>query len=342
VAHDLGGIQAQVLQAAALAIRARSAGLRERDLLRALEIDRSVVRTWLLRGTLHIVATEDLGWMLGLLGPRFAAADRPRRLQLGLTDEKSAQGLRAIRAALSARGPLTRAELVGELAHRGVALDPKGQDRAHLISLAALEGLICMGPLRGDEPTYVLLEQWIGPLASVPTEEALARLARRYFGAYGPAGPQDLAAWSGIPAAQAREAMGLVAAELTDVSVGGTPAWVLRSRGTDTGLPGEPPRVRLLPAFDTCLLGYRDRSWMMTAAAAARVQRGGGWLHPTVVADGWVVATWKASSQKGRVEVDVEPFEPISAAVATGIDAEIADIRRFLDAGEPPPAQENA
>jgi hypothetical protein len=342
VARHLGGIQAQVLGAAALAVRVRGSGFREQDLTRALEIDRSLVRTWLLRGTLHIAAAEDIGWMLGLLGPRFSTRDRRRRLQLGLDDKKSARGLEAVRAALAAEGPLTRAKLVEALARGGVALDPRGQDRAHLISLAAQEGLICLGPMRGDEPTYVLLQDWIGPARSIPAEEALTRLARRYLRAHGPAGPEDLAAWSGIPAAQARLAMGFIGAETTEVEVAGTPAWVLSAPGAASPDLGSPPQVRLLPAFDPYLLGYRRRGSMMAAASAARIQRGGGWLHPTVAVDGWVVATWKMTSRKGRVEVEIEPFEAIASEVAGAIDAEIADIRRFLGAGEPGAAREGS
>jgi hypothetical protein len=342
VARHLGAIQAQVLGAAALAVRVRSSGLKEQDLTRALEIDRSLVRTWLLRGTLHIVAAEDIGWMLGLLGPRFSAGDRRRRLQLGLDDKKSARGLAAIHAVLAAQGPLTRGELVEALARRGVALDPRGQDRAHLIKLAALEGLICLGPVRGDEPTYVLLQDWIGPARTIPTEEALARLARRYLGAHGPAGLEDLAAWSGIPATEARLAMGSIDAEAIEVEVAGSRAWVLGSPRAERVDSSAPPHVRLLPAFDPYLLGYRRRGWMMAAASAARIQRGGGWLHPAVAVDGWVVATWKMTSRNGRVEVDIEPFEPISSEVTDGIDAEIADIRRFLEAGDPGPARESS
>jgi hypothetical protein len=335
VVRALGGVQAQVLGAAALAVRARSSGLRQQDLTRALEVERSLVRTWLLRGTLHVAAAQDIHWMLSLLGPRFAARDRRRRLQLGLDDEKSERGLAAIRAALAAEGPLTRGQLVEELARRGVILDPRGQDRAHLIALAALQGLVCLGPMRRDEPTYVLLEDWIGPARPMAPEDALAHLARRYLAAFGPAGPEDLAAWSGIPVGQARQAMRLLAAERTEVEVAGAPAWVLGNGGSLSLAEGGAAQVRLLPAFDAYLLGYRDRRLMMSAAAERRIQRGGGWLHPTVAVDGWVVASWKSASRKGRMEIDIEPFEPISAVVSGGIDAEVEDIQRFLEGDDP-------
>jgi Winged helix DNA-binding domain len=288
------------------------------------------VRTWLLRGTLHIAAAEDVGWLLGLLGPRFAAADRGRRLQLGLDEATCAKAIRAIRAVLEASGPLTREDLVEHLGRRGVSLDPKGQDRAHLIALAALEGVICLGPGgSGGRPTYVLLEDWIGPAGPLSPDAARAQLATRYLAAYGPAGPADLAVWAGIPVREAMNAMRLVSSNLVEVNISGTRAWMLAGAREDQPEP-RPASTRLLPAFDTYLLGYRSRRLAMEPQAEARVQRGGGWLHPTVAVDGWVVATWKHRLTKGRVEVSVEPFQAIDRDTRAGIDAEIADIGRFL------------
>jgi hypothetical protein len=296
------------------------------------------VRTWLLRGTLHMAAAEDVRWLLGLLGPRFAAADRGRRHQLGLDDAKSAKGIRAIRAILAARGPLTREDLVEDLRRRGVSLDPKGQDRAHLIALAALEGVICLGPGgSGERPTYVLLDDWIGPARPLSPDAALAQLATRYFAAYGPAGPDDLAVWAGIAVREATNAMRMVSSDLVEVDISGTRAWMLAGAREDEPEPLA-TSTRLLPAFDTYLLGYRSRSLAMGPQAEARVQRGGGWLHPTVVVDGWVVATWKHRRTKGRVEVSVESFEAIDRGTRAAIDTEIADIGRFLaEADEGPP-----
>jgi hypothetical protein len=330
VARDVCGIQAQVLEAAALSIRARSQGLREEAVLRALNEERSLVRTWLMRGTLHIAAAEDVGWLLRLLGPRFAGADRGRRLQLGLDDARSARGIKAIRAVLAAEGPLTREELVERLRRRGLRLDPKGQDRAHLIALTALTGVICMGPQgRGDPPSYVLLDDWISPTKPLSPDAAIARLAARYLAAYGPAGPEDLAVWAGIPVTEARKAMGLIAADLVEVDITGSRAWMLsRVAGDEHGPSGA--STRLLPAFDPYLLGYRSRRLAMEPQAEARIQRGGGWLHPTVAVDGWVVGTWRLHRSKRGVEVSVEPFQAIDAEAQAGIDAEVADIGRFL------------
>ena len=154
------GLQAQDTPASRLAVRPRSTGLDEAAVRRACNQDRSVVRTWAMRGTLHLVAAEDAGWLVGLLGPVFAAADRRRRLQLGLDDRLCERALEALPAVL-ATGPLSRADLVRGLAAEGVRVDPDGQAPAHLVAYAALRGLVCRGPdLDGDQASYVLLDDW--------------------------------------------------------------------------------------------------------------------------------------------------------------------------------------
>lgn len=142
--------------------------------------ERSVVRTWLMRGTIHMVPTEDVAWMVGLLGPRFAAADRRRRLELGLDDDRCSRALSAIRDALAERAPLSRAELVTGVRSRGIAIDRTGQAPAHLVAYAAMRGLVCWGPeLEGDKPSYGLMEDWLGRQPDCEQDRALAELARR-------------------------------------------------------------------------------------------------------------------------------------------------------------------
>jgi hypothetical protein len=163
VVGEVCGVQAQVPRAAALAVRARSSGLRASDVARAREQERSVVRTWCMRGTLHLVAAEDVGWLLSLLGPRFVAAGRRRLAQLGFDEEATARGVRAIRETLSEDGPLTRAELVEEIRRRGVRIAPDSQagyPSSHLVRRAALEGVVCFGPDRDGTETFVLSSVW--------------------------------------------------------------------------------------------------------------------------------------------------------------------------------------
>src|SRR2546426_7004702 len=182
VAHlvkELCGIQAQDARAATLALRVRSAGLIAADVERARVQERTIIRTWGKRGTLHLLATEDLGWLLPLFGPVFIAGSRRRRAELGLDEDTCTRSTRVIRDVLASQGPLTRAELVEQLAIHGVRVE--GQARPHLLSRAALEGIICLGPDRGTEPTYVLLSDWVDPGHALSQEAAYVELARRYL-----------------------------------------------------------------------------------------------------------------------------------------------------------------
>ncbi|HEV3462457.1 MAG TPA: winged helix DNA-binding domain-containing protein [Actinomycetota bacterium] len=336
VVRGVGGLQAQDTPASRLAVRVRSAGLDEAAVRRACNRDRSVVRTWVMRGTLHLVAAEDVGWLVGLLGPRFAAGNRRRRLQLGLDDRLCERALEVLPAVL-AGGPLSRAELVRGLAAKGVRIDPGGQAPAHLVGLAALRGLICRGPdLDGDEASYVLLEDWVGPAGGrrgvLGGDGALAELARRYLGGHGPAAPEDLAAWSGLALGRARQAFELAAGDLREVELDGRRLWAPAGT-TTTRPPASGPVVRLLGRFDDYLLGWRDRDLTLDPAFAGRIQAGGGWIHPAVVVDGRVVGTWRARRAGGGLDVTVEPFgDGLPRGSGPGLEEEAADIGRFLGA----------
>src|SRR6266508_4536548 len=196
VVRGVGALQAQATRAARLAVRARSERLTAAAVARACNEDRSVVRTWAMRGTLHMLPTEDLGWLVALLGPVFAAAGGRRRRQLGLDEATCERGLAAIAAVLADEGPFSRAELVGRLAAEGVVLDARSQAPAHLVAYAANRGLVCRGPdLDGDEPSYVLLAEWAGEQRELAPEAALAELARRYLAGHGPAGARHFDAY---------------------------------------------------------------------------------------------------------------------------------------------------
>jgi winged helix DNA-binding protein len=331
-------LQAQLTPAVRLAVRARSEGLDVGAVRRACDQERSAVRTWVMRGTLHMVAAEDAGWMVALLGPALAAGGRGRRLQLGLDDELCARALPVIREVLAASGPLSRADLVLALAAKGVAIDPSGQAPAHLVAFAALHGLICRGPdLERDEPGYVLLDDWTGPQPTLEPDEALAELARHYFAAYGPAGARDLAAWAGIALGRASRACAALGGELEPVEVAGEPAWMLAAAEPDRlgasgpdRLGASGPCVRLLPNFDAYLLGYRDRELALPARFAKRVSGGGGMIAPVLVVDGRVLGTWRQRRARDRVTVELRPFEPLDRALLPGLHAEVADLGRFL------------
>ena len=338
VAHivkELCGIQAQDANAAALAVCVRGAGLVAADVEQARVQERSIIRTWGQRGTLHLLATEDLGWLLSLLGPVFVAGDHRRRAELGLDEDTCIKGLAALRDILANQGPLTRAELVEQLAARtGIRLE--GQAAPHLLFRAALEGMVCLGFDRGTKPTYVLIDDWIEGGARTPSfsrDQAYTELARRYLVAYGPAEPDDLAAWSGLPMSEIRMAWKSIANDLIEVEVASRPAWMLKEHlaWLDEFPAQEAPIVRLLPTFDTYLLGYRSRNLVVSPQYARRINAGGGMVHPTLVVDGQALGTWKLKRQKSSMDVMLEPFEELAAEIQPGLEAEVQDIARFLE-----------
>jgi hypothetical protein len=311
-------LQAQDNWAARLGVRARSAALTDTDVRRAIDDDRTIVRTWLMRGTIHLIAADDLRWLVRLIGPAIARKYRTRWRQIGLTDDVLDRSLELLPEVL-ADGPLTRHEIRAALTERGVTLEsPDPQAHTHAIVHASTTGLICRGPDRGRHSTFVLTDQWLPDAATGPSDDdALAELARRYFAAFSPATAADFATWSGLPSARA---IALIRDELTETEVDGRPGFCRGEVEPGGGL-------RLLPAFDNYVLGYRDRSAILEAARHPRVYQG-GMIRPTILLGGAVIGTWSLDRAKGRIAAS--PFEPFPASVRRTVEAEVADVSRFL------------
>jgi hypothetical protein len=361
ILRDVCCIQAQDMFAAALALRVRGKGLQAADVQRALSLERSLVRTWCMRGTLHLLAAEDLGWLLPLFGPLFISKSRRRYAELDLDEATLARSVPLIRDALTEQGPLTRAELAAELAAGGIPT--AGQAIIHALGHAAMLGVICYGPDRahgakGGQETFVALDKWIatgdspldsrasggahdsasraeveGMAAHQPAtrETSLARLARRYWRAYGPAAPEDLASWSGLPVGDVRVAFAGIQDELVEIAGDGLPYWILAEQEAWLDEPEEDrPQVRLLPAFDAYLLGYRDRELSVPAAHARQVHPGGGIIRPALLVDGAAAGVWSRSMRKKNLVIRVEPFAPLPRPVVAALEEEVEDVGRFL------------
>jgi hypothetical protein len=338
----VGAIQAQAAAPARLALRARTSGLTAEDVDRACGVTPAVIRTWLMRGTLHMVAAADAGWMAGLFGPVFSRAGRRRREQLGLDDRTCERGLVAIEKVLRGADPLTRTQLVERIADEGVHIDPSTQAPAHLIAYAALQGLICRGPeAERDESTYVLMDDWVGGArrldrdgapdrGSAPDRDtALAELARRYLAGHGPATIRDFLAWSGLPAADGKKAFALISEETVAADAAGATVVALASTDLEAVSALQP---RLLGHFDALLLGYRRRDLVLDPVHAKRIQSGGGFILPAVLVGGRVVGTWRLHRAGKRSTVRIEPFDGLPRDSVDGLCAESEDIGRFLGA----------
>jgi hypothetical protein len=326
------GLQAQEATAAALGLRARCAGLVQVEVERARLEARSLVRTWGPRGTLHLLAAADLAWLVSLFGPVFIAKNRRRYRELGLDEATITSGLSVLRRALSDRGPLSRSEIRLHLEKDGIPAE--GQALIYLIQRAALEGQVCLGPDRDGQPTYVLVEDWITVEPGPSGEAALAELARRYLSAYGPAIPADLAAWSGLGLGEARRAWERISGERVEVEAAGSPAWMAAGsfearRAALDARRRDAPNLRLLPRFDTYLLGYASRELAVPVKHARRVNAGGGIIHPVVLAGGRAAGTWRIQQKRQRLVIQVEPFEPFDPGLLPLLEVEARDTGRF-------------
>ncbi len=310
-------VQAQDNQASRLGVRARAAGVTDADVVAAIEHRRSIVRTWLLRGTIHLVAAADVRWLVQLIGPVIARKYRTRWRQIGLTDDVLDRILAALPVILADR-PLTRHEIRPALAAAGIAVDSADpQVHTHALVHASTTGLVCRGPDRGRDATFTLLDDWLPRTPKGPSgDAAVAELARRYFAAYSPATAADFAMWSGLPGAS----VALIADELVPVQVYGRPGYRLGAV--------EPARgVRLLPAFDNYLLGYRDRAAIVGAEHYRRIYEG-GMIRPVVLRDGVAIGVWSLARRDRRVTVT--PFSALPKTVTRAVEHEVADIGSFI------------
>jgi hypothetical protein len=328
VASALCGIQAQYQDSAMQAIRVRSQGLLAAQVSDARVKARSVVRTWCMRGTLHLLATADTGWLLSLLGPISIRKSRHRYAALGLSEEICARAVRAMRQLLGDTGPMTRAELACQLSKRGIPTE--GQAIYHLLRRAGLEGVICFGPDSAGEPTYVALDDWAPTGRALDEQQALGELARRYLAGHGPALAADLAAWSGLPLRSARTGLEHIARDLLRVELDGGQAWILK---TQERVPHEPfaqsPAVRMLPGYDPYLVGYRSRDMIAGPQHAKQIHPGGGVIRPTVVVNGRAAGTWKSLRRASGLSITVEPFERLDDRTWQAIQEEVDDLGRF-------------
>ncbi len=329
VIRDLCGLQAQDSNAAALSVRARQHGLTTRDVNEARVTQRSIVREWLMRGTLHLAAAEDIGWLLRLLGPYFERGGQGRRSQLGLDEETGGRGVRVLVDLIEAKGAVTREEIRNRLAEEGIP--SAGQATFHLIGLAALQGLVCYGPELGKKESFVLLKDWIDSKPTVEPGQALPELAQRYLQAYAPAAPEDFSAWSGLPIGQARQAWQELDDRLAEVQLGSDRAWMLNEQlnWLEGMLPGD-PFVNLLPAFDTYWMGYRSRFPALDGRHARQILPGGGVIHPALLVNGKARGRWRLKKLSKLIEVIVEPFEQLGPQVLPGLEAEVADLAHYL------------
>jgi Winged helix DNA-binding domain len=319
VVQRLLAVQGQDPRGVRLAIRARSVGLSAADVDRALSEDRSLLITWLNRGTLHLVTSEDYPWLHALTAPTLFTASARRLAQEGVTPAAAELGVTAIERALADEGPLKRAQLRQRIEQAGVPT--AGQALVHLLLAASLRGVTVRGPMMGGEHAYVLCRDWLGEHAPVDREQALAELARRYLAGHAPAQDRDLAKWSGLPLRDARAGLQAIASELYEREDG---LLELASGRASTSEPAPLPGPRLLGAFDPLLLGWCSRAEFLDANQPIITVN--GLFRPFALVRARAAATWSLAAAK----VTLKPFAPLASADERVLLTDAEDVVRYL------------
>ena len=320
----LGAVQAQDYLGALWAVGLRS-GTTEADVERALA-ERSIVRTWPMRGTLHFVAAADTRWMLELMTPRIIARNRLRLLREFEIDDSVIRRSRDLFIqALRGGRQLTRDAMYEVLEAENISA--KGQRGLHILWWLAQEGLLCFGARDGKQQTFVLLDEWVPGAKRLEKDEALAELARRYFTGHGPATLQDFTWWSGLTVADAKTGLDMAGPHLLSETVGDQTFWFPPTAAIKKE---RSPAVHLLPPYDEYTVAYKDRSAVLDPAHARRMATGNGIFFPILVIDGNVMGTWKRTLKKGEVVIAPSPFSPLSKSQARALSLPARRYGAFL------------
>ena len=348
VVGDIVGAQAQLLSAAQLSLWSRVRDLQVAKIEKALS-ERILVKAACMRQTQFLVPSEQLAVLVR------GSARRAEKL-IRWTRGKGVPD-RVIDAAIDAAfgvldQPRTRSEIAEQVSHalgvqvqtihggvgwgsrRKVAAVPVGDINfpvVYLLQLVSARCVFCSGPNRGNEPTFVQADAWIPNWKDMTRKEAEVILLRKYLRAFGPATATDFAQWSGMTLTEARSIWAQEQSGITPVKVEGWTAEVLREDLESIALAGfEQPLVRLLPYFDTFLLGHKDRDHLVTKEHQPSIYRAQGWIAPVVLVNGRALAVWEYTREGNTLLMKITRLEPISPSVMIGIQEEVKDLSRFL------------
>jgi hypothetical protein len=316
-------MQAQDLPGAKWSVGLRAPGSTIADVDAALNRG-EVIRSWPMRGTLHLVPAQDIGWMLELTAPRTLRALTARHRELGIDDAAIGAAADVASALLTGGRSAGRAEILA--AFEGGGISTAGQRGVHLLGALHQNRLLCQGPVRGTEQLFVLLDEWVPQPRRLHGDEALGEFVGRYLASHGPATLADFCWWTKLPVKDAKIGLAATAVPLEELVVDGTSYWMTpaleeRSAGSVAALPG----------FDELLLGYRDRSATLPQAYGPAIVPGNnGMFLSTIVVDGRVVGTWRRRKTAAGVTVITSPFEPLTARVQTRFANAVHRYGRFL------------
>lgn len=320
----MGAMQAQDFAMAKWAIGKRLNSTAELEVEQAVNRG-EVIRTHLMRPTWHFVAAEDVYWMLELTAPQVKSATRSYDQKLELTEALFAKSRKLILTSLKDGNHLTRDELMAIHKKAGIATDLNRPQ--HIMLRSELDGIVCNGTIKGNKHTYALLSERVPKNQNITREEALRRIALKYFSSHGPATLKDFIRWSGLHVGDARNALEMVKTNFVVAPIGDETYYLSNSLG-QIAAPNN--SVHLLPAFDEFLISYRDRSASLSQESFSRAVSSNGIFRPIIVINGQVAGLWNRTTRNGKISLATKLFSPQSPSLKEAIEKEAVEIGRFL------------
>jgi uncharacterized protein YcaQ len=344
ISRDMCGVQAQVMSAAYLQLWARNHALTRSEIEDALWKTRTLVKTSLMRQTLHLIPADEFPLYIAALRPSRVAQALRTMARFGISREEGESITPLIMDALSA-GPLRRPAIAA-------VVRPKVSKRARawmeacwsMIRIPVAEGSICYGRGEGNEIVFIRTDQWLKDrsikdqrlpklkVESVAVTQAQCEIFRKYLRAYGPASLHDFAHWSGISMQEVKPLLPLLQAELAEIPGEKKDRWLFPEdvailNKTSTKGTG----VRLLPIFDSFLLAHREKDHLLSMQHYKRVYRNQGWISPVVLVDGAIAGVWSHKIQNKKLFVEVDPFGKLTRTRRAAIKREGEALAVFFE-----------
>ena len=334
ISRDVCGLQAQIMSAAFLQAWARNHHISRRSIEDALWKKRTLVKTSLMRQTLHLIPSDEFAiYVAALRNSRIAAALRVMA-RCGI-DQEEGEALTPLIMEVLESGPCGQPAIRAAVQHKVSKRVRAWMDKVwSILRVPIAEGLICYGPGEGNAATFIRSDQWMSARSSPVSEEgARAWLMRSYLRAYGPATIQDFAHWSGMPLAEVRPLLSMLAAELEEVRVEDRACLVLREDLALLRSQREAENsVRLLPHFDPYLLAHRAKDHLVDPRHYKQVYRNQGWISPVVLGKGAIAGVWGHKLAGTKLTVSVDLFDKPAKSITTMMECEAEELAGFLGA----------
>ncbi len=326
VVRWFGALQSQDLASSLYAIGLRMQCATDALVEQAL-VDKTIVRTWAMRRTIHCIPAMDARWMVRLLAPRQNARMASYYRKAGITHYDLERAGKVIHSALAGGKRLIRSELYGELNAAGIATSPSaGSMRGlHIVVHCAQAGLICLASRIGKQQTFALLEEWAPAGRDLSGREALAELAKRYFHSHGPATVRDFAWWAGLTVAEARQGLRSASDFLEPLTAEGVEYWL--ARGVRTGTESPEGSVFLLPPFDEYTVAYADRSAAADVAMLPQLNHG---ISANIIVNGRVAGTWKRTLSSKTVVITCNLLRRLTSGEQGNLNEAAQEYGRFI------------